>query len=470
MNILKFNHFYLVGIKGVAMTSIMQCLVDAGKTVTGCDVAEDFVTKEVLDKKRIKIDIGFEGNLPKNTDCVIYTAAHLGQNNPMVQQADSKNIPTFSQAEALASLFNQKKGIAVCGVGGKSTVSAMISWILEKTGYNPSYSVGVGEIIGLEQTGKWNQKSQYFVAEADEYVVDPAVAKNGQKITPRFSFLKPFLTVCTNLKYDHPDVYQNFDHTKQTFNQFFSQIQPGGILIINADNQALVELSQQQQEVKIISFGEIQGDFRLIEHSAEEGQTVGRFTFAGQNYQIILKIPGKFNLLNALAAISACHAIGVDILEAIEALASFASTKRRFEYIGQKNGIKYYDDYAHHPSEVYAAIKALNSWYPNNKKLVAFQSHTFSRTKQLFDEFVDAFKEANHLVMIDIFASARESFDQTVSSDLLCQEIEKKYPHIQATNVKTIEKLAKFLKDNLENGDVCLTIGAGDIYEVHQLI
>ena len=224
MHILDYQSFYLVGIKGVAMTALAQCLLDAGKVVKGCDVAEDFVTEKILSKLQIQIDAGFDHELPSNTDCVVFTAAHNGSSNAMVTKAQHLEIQTFTHAQALAELFNQKQGIAVAGVGGKSTTSAMIAWILEKTGQNPSFAIGVGNIPGLNKTGQWLSDSKVFVVEADEYATDPAAMATGSELVPRFAFYKPEITVCTNLKYDHPDVYRNFVHTQQVFADFFCQL------------------------------------------------------------------------------------------------------------------------------------------------------------------------------------------------------------------------------------------------------
>ncbi len=471
-NLLTFQHFYLVGIKGVAMTSLAQCLLDANKKVSGCDVAEEFVTQPLLNQLALKIETGFDHPLPEQTDCLIYTSAHQAELNPMVQQAKKRGLAIFSQAEALASLFNQKQGIAVCGVGGKSTVSAMLSFILEKTNKKPSFSVGVGEIIGLDRTGVWRQNSDIFVAEADEYVINPQARNNGEEIIPRFAFLQPSTIICTNLKFDHPDVYENLEHTKKVFYQFFTQLKPNGKLVFNADNADLLELAQQLQQerpdLKLVSFASqnSQADFYLQDYQVAEATSLSNFQFQNQSYQLKLKIPGQFNMLNALAALAS-----LDFkTENLTALENFASTKRRFEFIGQKNGIYYYDDYAHHPSEVAAVITALQQWHPQQRIVVAFQSHTFSRTKQLFDQFVEAFKNAPEVVMIDIFPSAREAFDASVSSDLLCEKISQTYPQIKCQNLKNTENLAKFCKTELKQGDVFITIGAGDIYLVHDLI
>jgi len=466
MELLHFNSFYLVGIKGVAMTSLAQLLLDADKQVQGSDTPEDFPTKIQLDRLQLYPDTQFKTPLPSTIDCVIYTGAHNGGNNPQVKWAKKHHIPTITHAQALAYFFNQKRGIAVCGVGGKSTVAAMITWILHSQQLNPSFSVGVGNIPGLEKTGAWTD-SKYFVAEADEYVEDPTI--KTKEIVPRFSYLKPFITVCPNLRFDHPDVYRNFEQTKQVFGQFFTQTDPAGGLIVNGDDPVLVKLAKQAHP-HVLTFGESHHvDFRLTNYQSQTGQTTSTFEYQGKTYQFTLHLPGKFNALNALAAIAATSLTDSQILSDHN-LSKFRSTARRFENIGVIHGVQCYDDYAHHPHEIKAAIAALNEWYPKQRKVIAFQSHTYSRTKQLFDEFVDSFADAKEVVMTDIFSSAREQSDPTISSTKLCEAIEKKYSQTKAQNLKTNKKLANYFKKELKPGDIFLTLGAGDIYEVYQLL
>ncbi len=474
MNILEYQQYYLVGIKGVAMTSLAQCLCDAQKTLRGSDVAEDFVTADILRTLHIPIDVGFEHHIPAETQCVIYTAAHKAAQNPQVLAAQQAGIPTYTHAEALAALFNEKKGIAVCGVGGKSTTSAMISWILEKTGRQPSFSVGVGNIQGLGKTGQWHAKSTFFVAEADEYVIDPSAPSRGEKITPRFSFLHPFITICTNLQFDHPDVYKNFDHTKAVFAQFFRSMKQGGTLIINGDDLPLRSLAQevsQETGTALITVGESDGcTFQMVNFQSQEGKSYAHIQHQKDTSICQLLIPGKYNSMNALFAIAAAKQAGIPISESIAALANFRSTLRRCEYVGEKHGVKFYDDYAHHPMEIQKVIHAYREWYPSARLVVGFQSHTFSRTKSLFSEFTTAFAQASEVVMIDIFPSAREKFDPTITSDGLCEAIHAQFPKIPAHNVHTIDQLAEYCHTHLQPGDIFLTLGAGDIYLVHQRI
>jgi UDP-N-acetylmuramate--alanine ligase len=461
--------FFLMGIKGVAMTSLAQLLVDAEKEVLGVDVKENFVTKKILSNLPVEISNDFGMDLPDDIDCVVYTAAHKGPNNPIVLKANEKGLPTYSHAEALSEFFNIKKGIAVCGVGGKSSTSAMITHIFEQV-EPQSFSVGVGNIAGIGKTGSYLPDSTYFVAEADEYVTDPAAPSKGVEINPRFFHLRPFITVCTNLEFDHPDVYRDFEHTKSVYKTFFNSNHQEGSLILNGDDRDLTQLADEVS-VRKLTFGEKEeNDLRLVEYHAIEGSVGAKLLHQGQDYLLKLVVPGKYNVFNAMAAILSCLEAGVSITDSLNALETFNSTMRRFEYLGEKNGVKYYDDYAHHPHEVKKVIKAFSEWYPNNRKVIAFQSHTYSRTKQLFGDFVKSFEDADKLVMIDIFASAREPMDPTISSDLMCQEINKDNPGLQAQNLGSINHLANYLNNELKAGDVVLTIGAGDIYEVHDLV
>lgn len=484
-SILDYQNFYLVGIKGVAMTSIAQCLLDANKNVRGSDVAEDFVTKKILQEKKILVGNFSEDFLNQSNvqtpDCLIYTAAHQGIDHPQVQKAIAANLPIYSQAEALAELFNQKEGIAICGVGGKSTITAMLVWALKQLAVPISFSVGVGEIVGLKTSGEWNNKSAYFIAEADEYAIDPNALKKGQEIIPRFSFLNPFIVICSNLSYDHPDIYPDFATTKKVFKKFFLQIKQNGFLIINADNPDLFKLSQevknQRADINIIHFSwENQHQYYLSNWEIKNGQSLAtvnqQLINETKQTQIRLKVPGQFNLMNALAAIAALSELQIPLKQSCQALSQFKSTKRRFELVHLQNQQRFFDDYAHHPSELSEVIRTLNQYFPQDKKLIAFQPHTYSRTKAMFKDFVEALgsnlSNQDQLVVLDIFASAREKLDESVSSQQLVKAIQDKFPKANVLYLTNIQKLANYLNKN--HFDLSITIGAGDIYKVYELL
>lgn len=472
---LEYEHFYLVGIKGVAMTALAACLVDAGKNVRGSDVAADFPTKKSLAKLNLIIDDNFAAPLPVETQVVVFSGANGGSQNSQVLIAKERGLLVLTHAQALGEFFNVKRGIAVCGVGGKSTISAMLAFATQKLAPQ-SYAVGVGEILGLEQIGQFLPQAPFFVAEADEYVEDPVAAqeaiKKGAAITPRFSRLQPETIICSSLRFDHPDVYRDFSHTKEVYLTFFRSLKYNGTLIYNGDDQNLVTLTKQLQSenrpLRFLSYGEGETcDFRLTDYKVVNQKAYYKITYQEQTFPLTLNLPGKFNALNSVAAFATAIPLGLSLTPMATALASYQSVKRRFEFIGERHGVLCYDDYAHHPAEVAAAIQALQTWYPERKVVVAFQSHTYSRTKQLFAQFVDAFSQAEQVVMIDIFPSAREAFDDSVSSDLLCAAIKAKFPDHQAQNLHTIASLKQFLAQQ-KTGTVFITIGAGDIYEVYE--
>ncbi|MDO5561239.1 MAG: cyanophycin synthetase [bacterium] len=473
---LELNNFYLVGIKGVAMTALASCLLDAGKQVRGSDVAEDFPTKNSLKKLAVKVDIDFDKPLPQKTQVVIFSGANGGSKNPQVLEAQKRHLLVLSHAQALSEFFNLQKGVAVCGVGGKSTISAMLAFVTQKL-VPQSFAVGVGEIIGMEKIGQFLPASDYFIAEADEYVADPVAAQaaiaKGEPITPRFSYLEPQITICSNLHFDHPDVYRDLAHTKQVYLDFFRQIKTSGTLIYNGDDENLLELADilcgENRRLHLISFGTGIGcDFRLTDYQSSQGTSTFKIrTPTTEILPVQLNLPGEFNAANATAALAALAAMKFDLKLAADTLKDYHSVKRRFEFMGERNGVLCYDDYAHHPDEVRAAIAAIYAWYPDRPIVIAFQSHTYSRTKQLFTQFVDAFAPAQKVVMIDIFPSAREAFDPSVTSDMLCQAIKQKFPDHQADNLKTIAALRKFLQQQ-KAGTVFVTVGAGDIYQVYE--
>ncbi|MDA1079322.1 MAG: UDP-N-acetylmuramate--L-alanine ligase [bacterium] len=467
MKTFPYTQVHLVGIKGVAMTALAQLLRDHGVQITGSDVPDDFVTQEALSNLAIDIQTSFSEPLPIGTACVIYTAAHQSKNNEQVQAALAAGIPTLSHAEALGLFFDEKRGVAVCGVGGKSTTSAMIVWILEHLHTQPSYAIGVGKILGLPNTGKFSSAGEVFVAEADEYVTDPTQSDPKLRI-PRFSYLHPRITVCTNILHDHPDVYKNKSDTDAAFNTFFSQMKHPSTLIVNSESSSAVTVKVD----RLITYGTKPEDtFRLQQElTVTEKQAMTKLQYDGQMYQLTLAIPGFFNMLNAAAAIAACVSLGQSIEDCLNAIKSFASTQRRFENKGVVQGVQYYDDYAHHPAEIAATITAAKEWEPNKRIVFAFQPHTYSRTKELFSEFVTALALADEVLLLPIYASAREQANSTISSEMLISAVSMQKTMITIELIADTSALAAWCALNLQPGDVCITLGAGDIYLVHELL
>lgn len=486
---LGFQSYLLVGIKGVGMASLAAVLIDMGKKVQGWDVIEEFVTQKQL--SRLQIHISDQQVVSDNIQAVIYTAAHHDIQHPLVQQAIKKGIPCFSLAEVTGALSQLKPTIAVCGVGGKSTTSAMLAWVFEQTTHQASYIVGVGEIKGLNKTGSWSPQQQqaesgkeavenYFVVEADEYATNPTAIRQGHPAHPRFLNLTPDIIICTQVLHDHPDVYPSIDDTLNTFESFFQKLPTQGLLIANADDANSQKLSWQlnrlRPDIKIIQVGNSkQADVQIIDTKSKLGQTSAKIRLANhikynwqidQNeWQINLSIPGQMNIKNATAALVATVQAGLPIDKVISALQSFQSTSRRLEKVAKKNQVIFYDDYAHHPQEISAAIEALKSWYPNLPLTIIFQPHTYSRTKSHLEEFAHSLAEADHVILLPIFSSAREQADPTVSSQQVVDLINQLGTPAQLapTFFDVVDRIV-----NIKRGLV-VTMGAGDVYLIHGL-
>lgn len=454
----KKVHF--TGIKGVGMTATALCFQDLGSTVRGSDVAEEFVTDEILKKRKIIVAEGFsEDNIAEGTDLLVYTGAHKGIDNEEVVLAKQKGIKVISQAEAVGRLMVDKVGISVGGVGGKTTTSSMIATVLEESSKKPSYLIGVGEIKGLGVPGKYSGEGEHFVAEADEYVVGP-----GTDNTTRFMFQAPKVLVITNLAYDHPDVYESFEETKRVFGEFIGKLPHDGVLVINGDDEELVKLAESSGK-RVVSFGEGERNrIRLLGvEFKEEVQIVSMMDNKEEN-NFSLQVPGKYNAMNALASFMVCRELGLSSNEILKGLESYGGIKRRFERIAEKDGVVYFDDYAHHPSEVRAVLKGAKSWLPGKRIVALFQPHTYSRTKALLDEFATSFSDADEVIITDIFASARESVDNSVTGELLADKVAKNHP--KAIYVSS-DDLVKYCSYELKAGDAFFTLGAGDIYKLH---
>ena len=246
----QFHHAHFTGIKGVGMTSTAQCLADLGIAISGSDVADDFVTAHILKTVCSQVAVGFSpDHLMQEVDLVVYSGAHQGSKNPEVEEAIRRGITTMSQAEVLGKLMDGKRGVSVCGVGGKTTTSAMISWILWKHQNNPSFSVGVGGIVGMERTGAYTE-GNIFVAEADEYSIDPLVDRR-----PRFTYQHPEIIVCTNIFHDHPDIYPTYSDTLSAYNSFFSQLSRSQSLIYFEDEKYSDDIKKMDFSCNLITIG-----------------------------------------------------------------------------------------------------------------------------------------------------------------------------------------------------------------------
>lgn len=451
------EHVHLVGIKGVGMTALALCLQDMGKIVTGSDIPDNFVTEEVLHQRGLD-DIGTMASdtIPQGVDLVVYSGANDGAHNPQVEAAAAKQIRCISHAEAVGEIMDGKIGISVCGVGGKTTTAAMLANILEYANLKPSFIIGVGKVLNLQTPGRLAD-GKHLVAEADEYAVSPGIDNS-----PRFKYQRPQFIICTNIAHDHPDIYPTIEETKRAFSAFFSTLPANGKLIINGDSDLDRLVAQGHQP---IYYGTLPtNDWYVKDSFIGQGKQLVTVGHRDQQFNLMLSVPGVFNATNALAAYIAALELGVDHQTAIEGLQLFRGSKRRFEKVGEQDNIVYYDDYAHHPSEIEVTLKAARAWLPLFRIVCVFQPHTYSRTKQFMADFAKAFTYADEVVITDIYG-AREQVDPSISAFQLTEAV--KDNHENVSYVPRTE-LVGHLKQMRKPYDVIITMGAGDIYKIHQ--
>jgi len=425
MNLLDIKKAYFIGIKGVGMTALAQVLQGQGIEVLGSDTKEKFFTDQVLKKLKIEVIEGFnKENVPTDADLIIVSAAYLGQGvkNPEVKEAKKKNISLLTYPQILGILFQKKYGLAVAGTHGKSTITAMLGLVLEKAGLDPTVIVGT-RIIQWQSNARVGH-SKYLVAEADEY-------RNN------FLYYSPQALILTSLEYDHPDFFKNFEEYKKTFKQLIRKIPSDGFIVANGQDEQVKE-AVKQAKCQIIEYG-----------------------YPGQ--EIKLQVPGQHNLLNASAVMVMAEKLGLPKEIIKKGLADFQGTSRRFEFKGENKGVILIDDYAHHPTEIQATLKAAQKLYPQRKIWAVFQPHTFSRTKALLKEFAQSFNQADQVIILDIYGSAREESGGIHAQDLV-KEIKK---HRNKTNyIPTIKEAGEYLKKQSQPGQVILTMGAGDVWKL----
>ena len=444
----KKVHF--IGIGGISMSGLAQILLKRGYTVSGSDMKASPLT-EKLSELGAEIYIGHDKNNLKNVDLVIYTAA-IPDTNPELAEAKLLNIPLLTRAEFLGLIMKgHKYNVAISGTHGKTTTTSMISHITLKENLDPTILVGgeLDAINGNVRTGK----SEYFITEACEY---------------KASFLEfyPYIGIVLNVDADHLDYYKDINEIQATFEKFTDLIPKDGYLIANADDSRASAIASKAT-CNVVTFGIDNG---IINAKNISFDTKGCASFEVYNsnnflFSIKLNVPGRHNILNALAAISCALILNINKNSILDGLSSFGGTHRRFEYKGKKNGVTVIDDYAHHPTEIKATLSAAKN-YPHKRIVCVFQPHTYSRTLTLFNEFSNAFSDTDELILADIYA-AREKDTGVVSSDKLGNSIRKN--NVNCKNLHSFDEITDYLNKDLKEGDLLLTVGAGNIFEVGEM-
>jgi len=457
----KDKKIHFIGIKGVGMTALAIFAKEKGYEVTGSDVEETFVTDKILEKAGMTV-LNFDPeNLREKPDLVVVSAAY-GKDNPEVNISRKKHLDLKYYSEALAMFSNESQVIATSGIHGKTTTTAIISYLLMKANLDPSFVIGSGEIPNLEMPGHFG-KGDYFVLEADEYRKSPD-DKNS-----KFFDLSPKIEIITSIEMDHPDVFSSEEKVYEVFYKFACRIPRSGFIVLCLDYPKARKLLRSLADRNFETYGFALGtDWQIVNFKDDEDLT--SFSLKNQN-QISgpyrLKIPGRANALNATAAIITVLKLGVEEKLIKKYLFNFSGVKRRFEEIGKTDKLTIIDDYAHHPRSIALTLEAARQKFPETKIWCIFQPHTYSRTKELLGDFAKSFWAADRVIITEIYASAREK-EATISGEDLALAIRKNQRQVKF--IKSWPKIIQELKDNLTSSTVILTMGAGDIYKLAENI
>ncbi len=443
-------HIYLIGIGGISMSGIAQMLLKDGCRVSGSDRASSPLTDK-LSELGAKIFIGHNAdNVTDDIDIVVYSAA-IGADNPERIRAAELNITQIDRARMLGIIMKEYEcPIAISGTHGKTTTTGMLSHVFVECGKNPTVTVG-GELDIIHGNVHIGDK-KYFIAEACEY---------------HQSFLRffPKISIITNIEADHLDYFRDLDHIIETFRNLALLTPPDGAVIINGDDEN-ANKAVNGIDRKIITFG-IRGDYDYtIDNLSHNGYNHYTFTVCKDGKpagDVQLSVPGVHNVYDALAAFAAADYLGIPCEDICDSLHHFGGTHRRFETRGIMGGIMVVDDYSHHPTEIKATLSTVKDMKYNNIWCV-FQPHTYTRTKALFDDFVKVLTESGvNVIITDIYA-AREKDTGIVSAQQLANAIPN------AVYKKTFDEVSDFIKAQAKKGDIVLTMGAGDVYRIGDIL
>jgi len=449
------HHVHCIGIGGIGLSAIAEILMHKGISVSGSDSKESDITDRLM-KKGAVVYLNHRAKNIKGADLVIYSAA-VPPDNPELRAARADGIQVATRAEALGELMqDSENSIAVAGAHGKTTATSMISLMLRNAGKKPTILIGgnLTEIGGNVEVGD----PDCFITEACEYM-------------DSFLSLRPKYAVILNIDSDHLDYFKDIDHIVRSF-ETFANLVPDDGAVFAYDANPFVSSILKNLTKRCITYGfHEKCDYRA-ENIEFDREGFPAFTIAKDGERlcsICLHIPGEHNIGNALAAVACATTMGVDLDVVVDTLEKFTGTQRRFDIQGTTTrGVRIVDDYAHHPAEIAATIKAARN-VPHEKMWVIFQPHTYTRTLALHDDFAEALDAADKVVLDEIYA-AREKNVHNVSSKSILAKMKEKNPGKEAWFLEGVDEIASFVLTYAEQGDLVITMGAGDIYEAGEAI
>ncbi len=434
---------HLVGIGGVSMRPLAIVLRERGMEITGSDMNSSVSTDE-LAARGIQVFIGHRAENIRGADCVIRTAA-AHNDNPEIAAARAAGIPVFERAQAWGILMQEyKNAICIAGTHGKTTTTGMVTHIFMEAGKDPT--VMIGGYLPLLHAGHRVGSGETIIAESCEYCNS-------------FHNFSPTVAVINNIEEDHLDFFKDLEEIKASFRHFAELVPAGGVIIANGDD---ANTADALKGLPCLRFGLGQDNDVHPENVSEDWRRCTVFCGGEPYCELSLSVYGKYNLVNALGACAVAWHMGIDGETAARGLAGFRGAGRRMEFKGRCNGAEVYDDYAHHPHEVRALLEAVATM-GYERIILAFQPHTYSRTKALFDQFVEVLKLPDLLVLGEIYAARERNTINIHSSDLARQ-----IPG--AVCFDTLPEVSEHLRSIARPGDIILTVGAGDIYKAGEAI
>ena len=452
-NLKKYKHIHMIGIGGISMSGIAEILHNWGIFVTGSDSTRSKITDR-LSSHGIFVSIGHETNLVKKADLVVYTAA-IKDDDPELIEAKNNGITTVERCDFVGYLTRIfKDTIGIAGTHGKTTTTSMVSLCFLEAGLDPTIQVGaiLRQINGNNRVGN----SDYFILESCEYVE---------------SFLKfsPKSSIVLNIDNDHLDYFRDLEHIKSAFEKYVALLPYDGLLVVNADDPNCLDL-RSSTDAKVVTFALENDKANFIARNIVfDDRGFAKFdVFHNRSYfsEIKLSVTVIHNVLNALACIALCNEYGVNKYDIKSALSKFTGANRRFELVGSYQNIDVYDDYAHHPTEILATAKALKN-KKHRQSWIIFQPHTYSRTKNLLDDFAKVLTNFDNIIITDIYA-AREKNTYNISSQDLVDKIHSLGK--TAIYISSFDDIARFIKERACPHDVILTVGAGTVTEIGRKI
>ena len=453
----RIKHIHFVGIGGAGMGGIAEVLLNEGYAISGSDRQANGMTDR-LQSFGAAIYLGHAASNIELANVVVVSSA-IDHSNPEVSAANEKRIPVIRRAEMLAELMRFRHGIAIAGTHGKTTTTSLISTIFAEAKLDPTFVIG-----GLLNSAGTNARlgdSQYLIAEADESDAS-------------FVHLQPMVSVVTNIEADHMETYQgDFQKMQDTYIDFLHNLPFYGLAVLCIDDPVIIKLLPRIGR-KYVTYGvSDQADVRAVD--IKLGFNQSSFNVLRENsppLAVTVNLPGQHNVLNSLAAIAVATDEGLENKYIVKALCEFSGIGRRFEFLGDyvtsKGQVILVDDYGHHPTEVAATIAVARNNWPNRRLVMAYQPHRFTRTRDLYEDFVQVLSQVDVLLLLEVYAAGEEAIDGADSRSL-CRSIRQR-GQLEPIYVSDMTELPKLLAENLNDQDIIMTQGAGNIGKIAKFL